>query len=87
MPSTMEVGKANAGPPGAEDSVIDQQMTANTHRKMVLRPRLSTWILPSSAKPQLDGLVLFSVNPATHPPPPPPPPPGKVYFPTFLSEC
>ena len=27
--------------------------------------------LPSSAKPQLDGLVLFSVNPATDPPPPP----------------
>jgi hypothetical protein len=23
--------------------------------------------LPSSAKPQLDGLVLFLVNPATHP--------------------
>ena len=23
-------------------------------------------LLPSSAKPQLDGLVLFSVNPATH---------------------
>ena len=23
MPSTVEVGKANAGPPGAEDSVID----------------------------------------------------------------
>jgi hypothetical protein len=24
------------------------------------------YILPSSAKPQLDGLVLFLVNPATH---------------------
>ena len=28
-----------------------------------------TLLLPSSAKPQLDGLVLFSVNPATHPHP------------------
>jgi hypothetical protein len=43
-------------------------------------------------------LALFSCNPATHPPPDPHPPthptpptpthpPGKVYFPTFLSEC
>jgi hypothetical protein len=32
---------------------------------------LVVFILPSSAKPQLDGLVLFSVNPATHPPPTP----------------
>ena len=30
-------------------------------------PSLIYPILPSSAKPQLDGLVLFSVNPATHP--------------------
>ena len=28
----------------------------------------SKGLLPSSAKPQLDGLVLFSVNAATHPP-------------------
>ena len=40
------------------------------------------------AQPQLQvklslkaELALFSVNPA------PPPSPGKVYFPTFVSEC
>jgi hypothetical protein len=30
-------------------------------------------------------LALFPLNPAT--PPPAPHPPGKVYFPTFVSEC
>ena len=45
---------------------------------------VAQFLLPSSAMPKLDGLVLFSVNPATHPPPPPP---GKGYFLTFLSEC
>jgi hypothetical protein len=42
-------------------------------------PSLIYPILPSSAKPQLDGLVLFSVNPATQPHHPHPPP-GKEHF-------
>ena len=32
-------------------------------------------------------LALFSLNPATHPTHPATHPRGKVYFPTFLSEC
>ena len=34
----------------------------------------------SSAKPHLDGLVLFSVNPATHPPPTPATPTRESLF-------
>jgi hypothetical protein len=44
------------------------------------------FILPSLAKPQLDGLVLFLVNPATHPRPRPhpiPTHPGKFIFQHF----
>jgi hypothetical protein len=41
-----------------------------THYDLIVRMSLGVWsivsTLPSSVKPQLDGLVLFSVNPATH---------------------
>ena len=46
-------------------------------------PHTGNWLLPSSAKPQLQlqfcwlaELALILVNPATHPPPPP----RKVYL-------